>query len=95
MKRIGIAASRIAKENITLYNCFVFLLAGLFSFLVFVLSGVSLLLGFMLLSWIDHTFLVFDPSTGLSPVFKICMAVLAVVVGLMNMIAIGMNIRVK
>ncbi|MBF0121912.1 MAG: hypothetical protein HQL21_00720 [Candidatus Omnitrophica bacterium] len=95
MKRIGIAASKMAQENIALYNFYVFLLASIFSLLVFVLSGFSLLIGFMILSFVSKGFVVFEGPTGFSPTFTICMAALAVVVGVMNIVAISMNIRLK
>ena len=95
MKRIGIAASKIAKENIGLYNFYVFLLSSLFSLLVFVLSAFSLFVGFMILSFVSKGFVVFESSMGFSPTFTICIAALAVVVGIMNIVAISINIRLK
>ena len=95
MKRIGIAASRIAQENIAVYNFSVFLLATLFSLLVFVLSAFSLFMGFMILSFVSKGFVVFESATGFSPTFTICMAALAVVVGVLNIVAISMNIKLK
>lgn len=95
MKRIGIAASRVAKENIGLYNFFVFLFSSLFSFLVFVLSAFSLLAGFVALSFVNKGFVVFEPGAGFSPTFTMCMVALAAVIAVMNMVVIGMNIRLR
>lgn len=95
MKRIGIAASRIAKGNLWVYHLSVLFLSSLFSFLVFVLSAFSLLVGFGLLSFISKAFVIFEAGRGFSPAFLVAMAALAVVVGIMNLVAIIMNIRIR
>jgi hypothetical protein len=42
MDRIGIAASKIAKGNIVLYNACVFFLIFLFAFFIFIVSGAAI-----------------------------------------------------
>ncbi|MBF0569777.1 MAG: hypothetical protein HQL18_03280 [Candidatus Omnitrophica bacterium] len=95
MKRIGIAASRIAKDNLWKYNAFVIGLSFLLSLLVFFLCGLSLLLAFALMSLITKGFMVFEPGAGLSASFTACMIVLAIVVGLLNFVVILTNIKLK
>jgi hypothetical protein len=95
MKRIGIAASKIAKDSLLLYNFYVIMLSCLFSLLIFFLCSLSLLAGLALTSTVTRGFVVFEPGTGLTSVFMVCMAVLAIVVGLINLAAILINIRLK
>ncbi len=95
MKRIGIAASKIARKNLWLYNFYVIVLSFLFSLVIFVLSALSLLVGLALTSTITRGFVIFEPGTGLSSVFMLCMTVLAVVVGMVNLAAILINIKLK
>ncbi|MBF0486163.1 MAG: hypothetical protein HQL16_06590 [Candidatus Omnitrophica bacterium] len=95
MKRIGIAASRIAKDNLFLYNFFVLLISGLLSLLIFFVSGFSLIVGLALVSYLTKGFAVFEPGTGFSSMLFICFAALAVVVGIINLLAILVNLKLK
>jgi hypothetical protein len=95
MKRIGIAASKIAKDNLFLYNFYVIVLSCLFSLLIFFLCSLSLLAGLALTSTVTRGFVIFEPGTGLMSVFTVCMAVLATMVGLINLVAILINARFK
>ena len=92
MKRIGIAASHIAKDNLALYNIFVCLLSSLLSLLIFLVSSFSLLVGMALVSYLMRGFMVIDATTGL---VRTALIALAVVVGLINLTAVIANIRLK
>ena len=50
MERIGIAASKIAKGNLHLYNFYVVLLTLLFSFLVYFLTGSAIVFALVLIA---------------------------------------------
>ncbi len=95
MKRIGIAASRISKGNLLLYNFYVILLSILFSLVIFFLSSFTLLVSFAILSFISKGFMVFEPDSGLSSTFTVCMAALAIVVAVISLAAILINIKLK
>jgi hypothetical protein len=92
MKRIGIAASHIAKDNLLLYNIFVCLLSSLLSLLIFLVSSFSLLAGVALVSYLMRGFMAIDATTGL---LRTAFIALAVVVGLINLAAVLANIKLK
>ncbi len=54
MKRIGIAASRIAKDDLVLYNVFVIVLSFLLSLLIFFISAFSIVAGMALVSYVSR-----------------------------------------
>ena len=95
MKRIGIAASHIAKDNLCLYNTYVLILSFLLSLLVFFLSSFTLIVGLALISYVTQGFMVIEPGTGFSALLGICLAALAAVVGLICLVAILLNIKFR
>jgi hypothetical protein len=95
MKRIGITASRIAKDNLLLYNFYVLLISFLLSLLIFFVSGFALIVGLALISYITKGFMVIEPGTGFSSFLAICMIALAIVVGVINLVAILLNIKIR
>jgi hypothetical protein len=92
MKRIGIAASRIAKDDLVSYNMFVLILSFLLSLLIFLISAFSILAGVAVTSYVTRGFMSMDPGTGF---FKFAFFGLAVVVGLINLVAVLVNIKLK
>ena len=95
MQRIGIAASHVAKGNLFLYNLFVVLLSFLFSLLIFVVSGLVIGLGLVLIAYLTNTISIIDIKQGIiSPAF-ICLIFLAMVICVFNLYAIGINIKIK
>jgi hypothetical protein len=95
MKRIGIVASRIAKDNLLLYNFYVVLISFLLSLLVFFVSGFTLFVGLALISYITQGFMVIEPGTGFSSFLTVCMVALAVVIGVINLVAVMVNIKFR
>jgi hypothetical protein len=92
MKRIGIAASRIAKDDIVLYNVFVILLSTLFSMMIFCVSAFAILAGVALVSYATRGFMSIDAG---SSIFRYMVLGLSAVVGLVNLVAILTNIKLK
>ena len=92
MKRIGITASHIAKDDFLLYNAFVLLLSFLLSLLIFFISAFSILAGITLTSYVTRGFMAIDSTAG---TFKFAFFGLAVVVGLINLTAVLVNIKLK
>lgn len=95
MERIGIAASRIARGNLARYNFFVIIISFLFSLLIFIISGLSIAVGLMILAWIT-----LGASLGLfsqNTLFLVstCLSGLVTIVVLFNLFAIGRNIKFK
>ena len=93
MLRIGIAASKMSKGNLLRYNLYVILIACLFSLFIFFICGFSILLIIFLISLILHGPKPADFHTGWMHMFKICLTVLAVVMGVFNIAAILKNIQ--
>jgi hypothetical protein len=92
MKRIGIAASHIAKDDLVLYNVFVLLLSFLLSLLIFFISAFSILVGIGLTSYMSRGFMVLDAGAGF---FKFAFFGLVAVVAVINLVAVLVNIKLK
>ncbi len=95
MERIGIAASKIAKGNLFLYNFFVVLIAFLFSFLVFFIAGSSIVIVLIVIAYISSDDMLPDLQSGWMQVMLICLICLAVVAGLFTLFAIDRNKKFK
>ena len=93
MQRIGIAASKMSKGSLLSYNLCVILIACLFSLLIFLICGFSILVIIFLVSLILHGHKPASFHAGWMPMFKICLAALAGVVGVLNIVAIFKNIQ--
>ena len=93
MERIGIAASKIAKGNFFLYNFFVFLISFLFGFLVFFISGSSIIVVLVLIAYFTSPSHVPDLQKGWVAVMTACMICLAVVVMFFTLCAVFKNIK--
>jgi hypothetical protein len=95
MERIGILASKIAKKNLGLYNLCVVFLAFLFSVLIFCLAGAAILLSLVLLRTLISGLPGGDSNQDWSLAIYFCLTALAVVVGIVNTIAIMRNIKLR
>jgi hypothetical protein len=93
MLRIGIAASKMSKGSLLNYNLCVILIACLFSLLIFLICGFSILLIVFLVSLILHALKPADFHAGWLHMLKICLIILALVVGVLNIVAILKNIQ--
>ena len=95
MKRIGIAASKISRGNLLLYNLFVLILSTLFSLLIFFLSGFAIFFAIYLIHVLSTGFTPLDFHSSWGEIVKSCMAALAVIAGAFNLCAIGVNVKIK
>ena len=93
MLRIGVAASKMSHGSLLSYNLYVILIACLFSLLMFFICGSSILLIVFLVSLILHALKPADFNAGWVPMFKICLTILSVVVGVFNIVAVLKNIQ--
>ncbi len=93
MRRIGIAASKMSKGGLLSYNLYVILIACLFSFFIFLICGFSILLIVFLISLILNALKPTDFHADWAPMFKICLIVLALVMGGFNIVAVLKNIQ--
>ncbi|MBF0384846.1 MAG: hypothetical protein HQL27_03145 [Candidatus Omnitrophica bacterium] len=95
MKRIGIAAGKIAKGNLVLYNTYVIAISSVFSFFVFLIAGSIVIFALFIISYLSN-----EISPGLfnknwDPVLIFCMISLTIVTLLFNLWAIYRNLKVK
>ena len=93
MRRIGIAASKMAKDNLLTYNLFVILISFLFSVIVFFICAVAILLVVLLTSVILHAVRPVDFHSGWVHMFKICLIILTFVIGVFTLTAIFKNVQ--
>ncbi len=95
MKRIGVAASKMSKGSLWLYNFFVVLLSFLFSFLIFLISAGAILIGLIIMNSLlgDYLFLHFHEWWTAS--IPVCMMSLAIAMGVFNLLAISKNIKLR
>lgn len=93
MKRIGIAASKIAKDNIFLYNLYVVLISTLFSLFIFIVAGATVLIAFILIGYITSEFHLFNFEKNKDVLFVVCLVSLAFISGVFNILAIFKNIQ--
>lgn len=98
MERIGIAASKIAKGNLVLYNLFVVLISLLFSLLTFLLAGTSIYITLLLIGYVNSMIYGGGAPQNFekewTSVMLVCMIFLTIVVSLFNLLAILKNIKI-
>ncbi len=95
MKRIGIAASKIAKGNLILYNFFVILISFLFSIFLFLIAASSILIALIVIAVIVKGFVPVEWQKNWTFALTVCMVTLTIVIGIFNAIAISTNIKLK
>ena len=93
MKRIGIAASKIAKGNVLVYNLAVLVISVLFSAFIFIVAGSTVMIALVIIMAVGNVLI---PSLGRNDwkiVFKICMLSLTAIIVLFNLLAVLINIK--
>lgn len=94
MERIGIAASKMAKGNLLLYNLYVIIISFLFSLFIFILAGSSILFALLIISYVGNEVIPHKFENEWTTVFTVCMISLTIVVVLFNFFAILKNIKI-
>ena len=94
MERIGIAASKIAKGNLMLYNLSVIVIACGFSLFLFFIAGCPIVLALIIIGYVADGVLPMDLSDGWMGTIRICMVVLTIVVAIFNLFCIVRNIKI-
>ncbi|MBF0483185.1 MAG: hypothetical protein HQL25_00615 [Candidatus Omnitrophica bacterium] len=95
MKRIGIAASKIARGNLFVYNLQVLLISFLFSLFVFIISGATLLVSLVLIWYLGKELNFFTSVKEWRTVFTICMGTLTFAVAVFNVVAVLANFKIR
>lgn len=95
MDRIGIAASKIAKGNVVLYNTYVVVLTFLFSLFVFMIAGAAIMLALIIVGYFVDGLLPNDLLQDWRQVVVACMVSLTAVVGFFAVYALIRNFKLK
>jgi len=93
MRRIGIAASKISKGNLVLYNMYVVLISFLFSFFVFIIVGAVVIFAITIIAYIGNEIMDVEFKRDWSSVLAVCMASLTVIIGFFTFFAILKNFK--
>src|SRR3989338_7941490 len=94
MKRIGIAASKMAKGNLVLYNLYVILIASLFSLFVFLIAGSTIVFALSLIAYVGRE-IMGSGRDFWSMTLTVCLMTLSVVTGIFTLMAIVKNIKFR
>ncbi len=95
MRRIGIAASKMAQGSLPKYNVFVIMIAFLCSLLLFFVCGFSILAALFLVSLACRPFLPPGFNAAGPAIIRVCLVTLAVVIGILNILAVVKNVKVN
>lgn len=93
MKRVGIAASKMAQGNWTLYNLYVVLLAFLFSLLIFFVAGAAVMVALVILLGLYKFVIPGDTQQVWDNIFPICMISLSCMIGIFNLLVLLKNLK--
>ena len=93
MQRIGIAASKMSQGNLCRYNLCVVVIACLFSIFTFLICGFVILFFVFLAAIASHVLKPAEYHPHWLQMAKICLIVLGLVVGILNIAAILKNIQ--
>ena len=95
MKRIGLAASKIAQGNVWFYNLAVVIITVLFAFFVFFICGFIIGIAIFALSLIaQHGLHLGNGQTWLEAL-RICLILLGILVGIGALVGIIINIKLR
>lgn len=93
MKRIGVAASKMAKGNLALYNFYVVLIAFLFSLFILIVAGSSVVLAIVILAYVANEVMGIELERSWASILSVCMVSLTVIIAVFNLFAISQNIK--
>ena len=88
------AASKMARGNLLLYNIYVVIICVLFSLFIFVSAGITVALALIIISFIAHEIGVnkYFPLE-FSSAFAVCMMALTIVIAIFNLFAVLRNLK--
>jgi len=95
MDRIGFAASKMAKDNLLLYNLAVVLLVFLLSAILFLIAGGSTFLALVAIGFLYHGIVPGGPTSEWWVLINICMAVLSIAIAVISLVAIVKNLKFR
>lgn len=95
MDRIGIAASKMAKKNLWLYNFYVLVLSFLVCFIVFLIAGGAIFLGLTVFGLMAKGALPSHVHPEWLMMFRLSLACLTVAISLIALTAIIKNFKFR
>ncbi|MBU0467879.1 MAG: hypothetical protein KKF78_06900 [Candidatus Omnitrophica bacterium] len=95
MKRVGVAASKIAKGNLFLYNCYVVLISSLFSLFIFIVSGSVVTFALIIIGYFGKEIMLVKFERDWSDVLVVCMISLTIITAIFNLLIISKNIKLN
>jgi uncharacterized membrane protein len=95
MKRIGMIAGKIAKDNLLAYNLYVLLFAGLFALIIALLSGFSLVAALAVVAHVTGGATALESGNMFGRTLLVSLVSLAVVVGIVTLVAVGVNLKIR
>ncbi len=93
MKRIGIAASRISKGNLVLYNLYVVMITALFSLFLFIIAGSTIVFALAILRYVGNEVMGADFEESWQSILAVCMVSLTIAVTLFSLCAVSINLK--
>ena len=93
MERIGIAASKMAKGNLLLYNLFVVLIAFLCSLFLFIMVGSTIIFALIILAYVGDEVIPFEFEKNWMSILSICMVSLTVIIASFWLFALAKNLK--
>lgn len=95
MERIGIAASKIAKGDLVVYNVYVVAITFLVSLLLFLLSGGAIFVGLLIIRLAFGPFLPTMDQRAWDMIFGVSLVSLTVLVLVVSLFAVSKNVKFK
>jgi len=95
MKRIGIAASRIAKGDLLFYNVMVMMITFACALLLFLLVGIPTILALLVIGYIANGASPHGLEQGWWGVISLCMIALTVVVAGFAIVTLAANMKFR
>jgi uncharacterized membrane protein YidH (DUF202 family) len=93
MKRIGIAASRISKGNLTLYNTYVVLISALLSLAIFIVAGSTIIFALAIINYVGNEIMGVEFERSWQSILTVCMVSLTIVTTLFSLFAVSRNLK--
>ena len=95
MERIGIAASKIAKDNLVFYNFLVILIAFVIALILFLIAGGAIFLAMAVMGLLAQGTVPEGFKNEWRILLQLCMMALAVTVSLITIFAIVKNVKFR
>lgn len=93
MKRIGMAASRISKGDVRLYNLYVVLISLLVSIFLFFIAGLAVILAIGIIMLFGPETMTEELRDNAPKVTRMCVQALLLVVVMFNLAGIAINAK--